>query len=192
MSITMPSGNKLSARESEIIHHASKGETDREIADAMQITMATLRTYWSRIREKLGAVNRTHAIALTGPDRDDKAADPHGQLIEGLCRGRLAHWVCRLRSREVALDAHAEALFSLPSARGVDLDRLLMHIWTPDRMRFERFLSQSADLRPMTPIEIRAGIPGEYRCLVRTVNLVHQQARDSSLLLASTVVHTYA
>ena len=71
------------------------------------------------------------------------------------------------------------------------LDRLLTHVWAPDRVRFERFLVQSHDLRAMTPIELRVGVPGDYRTLIRTVNLASDAAAEPSLLLASTTIHVF-
>ena len=183
----------LSPREREIVARAARGATDKEIADDLGLTVATLRTYWTRVRDKLGAVNRTHAIALSAVERPGHAVDARGRIVEALCRDRVANWVWQSRSRHVLLDAHAEGLFGLPATnRPTPLDRLLAHVWSPDRARFERFLSQALDLRPMTPIELRVGLPGEYRNLVRTINLACQSSPDVTVLLASTTIHVFA
>lgn len=57
----------LSEREREILNLASTGFIDKEIANRLNISLTTVRTYWDRLRVKLGASNRTHAIALAMP-----------------------------------------------------------------------------------------------------------------------------
>jgi hypothetical protein len=41
---------------------ASQGLTDREIAESTHLSPATLKSYWIRLREKVGATNRTGAV----------------------------------------------------------------------------------------------------------------------------------
>jgi PAS domain S-box-containing protein len=53
----------LSGRETEILLLALDGRTDKEIAAELHLTITTVRTYWDRLRAKLGAVNRAQAIA---------------------------------------------------------------------------------------------------------------------------------
>ena len=53
----------LSSREQEIVLLASDGLTDKEIAVRLQVQVATVRTYWDRLRQKLGASNKGEAIA---------------------------------------------------------------------------------------------------------------------------------
>ena len=97
------------------------------------------------------------------------------------------------RRRQALLDDVARRLFCLTGAEeGISLDRLSAHVWSPDRARFERYLCQAGDLRPMTPIELRVGTPGDYRNLIRTVNLASQSSADAPvLLLASTLMHVF-
>jgi PAS domain S-box-containing protein len=52
----------ISAREREILMHASEGRTDKEIAKELGITPATVRTHWDRLRTKTGASNRPAII----------------------------------------------------------------------------------------------------------------------------------
>ena len=183
---------ELSPREKEIVIRAAGGATDKEIADGLDLSVATLRTYWIRVRDKLGAVNRTHAIALATLDRPPET-DVRTRLIDAIARDRLSTWVWQSRTRQVLLDDHARRLFGLGPAEGpLPVDRLLAHVWSPDRTRFERFLVQAADLRPMTPIELRAGSPGDYRNLVRTVNLANANAPEPGVLLATTTIHVFA
>jgi PAS domain S-box-containing protein len=54
----------LSDREREIVLLAAEGLADKEIAKRLGITAGTVRTYWERLRPKLGASNRAQAAAM--------------------------------------------------------------------------------------------------------------------------------
>lgn len=56
-------GNELSQRELQLLVHATKGLTDQAIANELGISLATIATYWGRIRIKLGPLNRTELVA---------------------------------------------------------------------------------------------------------------------------------
>jgi len=55
--------SSLSAREREVVSYAAAGRIDKEIAKELGISVNTLRTYWSRIRQKLGRVPRYSMVA---------------------------------------------------------------------------------------------------------------------------------
>ena len=55
--------NELSKRELQLLVHASKGLTDQAIANELGISLATIATYWGRMRIKLGPLNRTELVA---------------------------------------------------------------------------------------------------------------------------------
>jgi DNA-binding CsgD family transcriptional regulator len=57
----------LSPREAQLLELAAHGLVDKEIAARLQVSVATVRTYWERIRKKLGASNRAEAVALAHP-----------------------------------------------------------------------------------------------------------------------------
>jgi LuxR family transcriptional regulator, transcriptional regulator of spore coat protein len=54
----------LTKRERDVISLAAAGLTTAEIAHAIKLSPATVRTYLSRAERKLGARNRAHAVAL--------------------------------------------------------------------------------------------------------------------------------
>ena len=54
----------LSEQERRLLRGAARGKTDKEVAEEMSITVGTVSTYWQRIRGKLEATNRTHAVAI--------------------------------------------------------------------------------------------------------------------------------
>lgn len=53
----------LSTRESDILRHLALGRTDKQIAAHLRISVKTVNHHVTRILLKLGADNRTHAVA---------------------------------------------------------------------------------------------------------------------------------
>jgi DNA-binding NarL/FixJ family response regulator len=51
-------------REREVLHLLERGSTDREIAAALTISVKTVEKHVGSILRKLGAQNRTQAVAL--------------------------------------------------------------------------------------------------------------------------------
>jgi PAS domain S-box-containing protein len=54
----------LSERELQLLVLASQGCTDNAIAHRLGISLATVGTYWGRVRIKLGPLNRTELVAV--------------------------------------------------------------------------------------------------------------------------------
>lgn len=54
----------LSERERQLVVLASKGLTDTAIAHRLGISLATVGTYWGRVRIKFGPLNRTELVAV--------------------------------------------------------------------------------------------------------------------------------
>jgi PAS domain S-box-containing protein len=54
----------LTKRENDILQLAIEGKTDKEIASSLLIGTETVKSLWERLRAKLGAKNRSHAIAI--------------------------------------------------------------------------------------------------------------------------------
>lgn len=179
----------LSKREVEVLRLGALGATDGEISDRLSISVPTLRTYWLRIRNKIGGINRTHAIALAvaGPLAEDH--DPERHLLTKAREESLAEWVWRPAKRQVVLDDRAKTFFGLVSEEDtLPLDHLLEVVWTPDRSRFERFLAQSTEVGPLTPIDVRIGASGDFRRSVRTANLLTHRTKSTgtNVLFVST------
>lgn len=53
----------LSERESQLLNLAAQGFTDNAIAHKLGISLATVGTYWGRVRIKFGPLNRTELVA---------------------------------------------------------------------------------------------------------------------------------
>jgi PAS domain S-box-containing protein len=59
----MPTLPRLSDRETQLLRYAAHGMTDQAISDRLGISLATIGTYWGRIRIKMGPLNRTELVA---------------------------------------------------------------------------------------------------------------------------------
>jgi DNA-binding NarL/FixJ family response regulator len=57
-----PAGRSLSLREMEVLGQASRGRSNKEIADALHITEATVKSHFVHIFAKLGVADRTAAV----------------------------------------------------------------------------------------------------------------------------------
>lgn len=64
----------LSEREKEVLFLAGDGLTDKEIARKLNIGPKTVRTYWDRMRAKLGAASRTEVLAKALQSAHDQLA----------------------------------------------------------------------------------------------------------------------
>lgn len=62
--LTGPSSNSLSMREIEVLELASRGRSNKEIADRLHISEATVKSHFVHIFNKLGASDRTSAVTL--------------------------------------------------------------------------------------------------------------------------------
>ena len=60
----IPSVKALSPQERRILQLAAGGQSDKEIARDLDIHRSTLLTHWSRLRSKLAATDRAHAVAV--------------------------------------------------------------------------------------------------------------------------------
>ncbi len=54
----------LTARQVEILALVAEGATDKEIAVGLGLSVASVSQYMKKIRERLGAYSRAHAVAL--------------------------------------------------------------------------------------------------------------------------------
>lgn len=70
-----PIAEILSPREKELLDFAVQGQTDQAIANKLGISLATVGTYWGRVRIKLGPYNRTELVALYLKDEAGRALE---------------------------------------------------------------------------------------------------------------------
>lgn len=135
------SKDSLSEREREIVHLASKGATDKEICSRLGLTLPTVRTYWERIRTKLGVSNRAHAVARMSAERPARAQTEVDAFLSDLRKTSLVLWVWNPRSRRVSLDKAAQRLFRIEGeASAVSLSTFMRSSVESDRRRLTNYL----------------------------------------------------
>lgn len=65
----------LSPREKQLLEMAVVGMTDQAISNKLGISLATVGTYWGRVRIKFGPYNRTELVAIYLKDEAKEALD---------------------------------------------------------------------------------------------------------------------
>lgn len=70
---------RLSAREHEVVRHATIGLSNKEIADRMAISQATIKAHLTSVFQKLGVKSRSHLVALYHHVAPAPAATVHKQ-----------------------------------------------------------------------------------------------------------------
>ena len=61
---TTPPGDDLTERETEVLQYLAEGKENKEIAQALNISLGTVRFHTSNIYMKFGVSNRTEATRL--------------------------------------------------------------------------------------------------------------------------------
>lgn len=78
---------RISKQERAILESAAEGLSDKEIAKERGLRLSSVRTYWDRMRDKLKASNRAHAVALLGQEKLEECQE-HLQLAKSELRKR--------------------------------------------------------------------------------------------------------
>ena len=101
---------ELSPRERQLLDYAAAGLTDTAIATKLGISVATVGTYWGRVRIKLGPYSRTELVSIVLRSERETA-------LEAL-RQENAHLVRQLNSQAASGDAslYQELMDNAPDA----------------------------------------------------------------------------
>jgi PAS domain S-box-containing protein len=99
----------LSEREQQLIFLAAKGLTDIAIAHRLGISEPTVKSYWQRVRSKLGPYNRTELVAHALQEESERAVAELNQEIAVL-RDALRH------ADRSPMDLQREMLENAPDA----------------------------------------------------------------------------
>lgn len=104
-----PTHPELSPREQQLIELAAEGLTDTAIAHRLGISEPTVKSYWGRVRIKLGPRNRTELVAhALKEESEQQVAELNGE-IERL-QSALTD------SRETSIEIHQALLEAAPDA----------------------------------------------------------------------------
>lgn len=98
----------LSEREQQLITLASQGMTDTAIAHRLGISEPTVKSYWQRVRSKLGPYNRTELVAHALKEESEAVIEQLNGEVERLREAA--------KNRGGTLDLQREILESAPDA----------------------------------------------------------------------------
>lgn len=141
--MNQPSHPELSAREQQLIELAAEGMTDTAIAHRLGISEPTVKSYWGRVRMKLGPRNRTELVARALREESEQAVAELNSEIE-----RLKSTLFEAGSDP--LDLHRSMLESAPDAVFAvgDDGRIVWLNVEAERMfgyRFDELVGRSVD-----------------------------------------------
>lgn len=171
----------LSDQEASVLRLAALGNTDREIAQRMAVSEKTVDTYWSRIRLKLEARNRTHAVAIAYREAYEDNHHPLFGCDEMLSDSEEGVWIIDRNGNTVYANRKLAAMFGyseqeMQKLSGWDLldengrsEARKLEDFPMDHKRTLKFRFRRKDgsnlwvLMSATPIRDEGGQP--FRCL---------------------------
>ena len=142
---------ELSDREQQLITLAAKGLTDTAIAQRLGISEPTVKSYWQRVRSKLGPYNRTELVANALIEESERTvAELNGEIVK--LRGALS------QTNGSIVDLQREMLENAPDAVfAVDQDSCF--VWLnleAERMfgyRYDELVGKPVSL--LVPVELQ-------------------------------------
>src|SRR5688572_27886046 len=134
----------LSTQELEVLALAASGLLDKEIGPQLGISLNTLRTYWSRIRSKMGQAPRTALAAAY-------LADQYHSQIENAAEPVAFDWEVDLEAWTIVGLSEDDPTGVLPPGVRLPLNTLIELCHPEDRPSLVRMIEDA-----------RAGVLGEY------------------------------
>lgn len=176
---------RLSPRERQLVRLAAAGRTDKEICRELGVSLPTVRTHWTRLRDKLDVVTRTQAVAAAMRQAQAAQATGAARLLDGLDLAGIGFWVWDAETNEVRPDEECRRLFGLEEGASLSLNELLTHLPPSERGEMLALLQKTKAGTPATPLTHRADPTLRYATCLRTIALVPSEAEASTVLLAS-------
>lgn len=176
---------RLSPRERQLVRLAAAGRTDKEICRELGVSLPTVRTHWTRLRDKLDVVTRTQAVAAAMRQAQADEASGPARLLDGVDLRGIGFWVWDVERNEVRPDPECRTLFGLAEGQAITLNELLAHIPPSERGEMLAMLQRARSGTPATPLTHRADPSLRYATCLRTIALVPPDTEASVVLLAS-------
>jgi DNA-binding CsgD family transcriptional regulator len=177
---------KLSPRERQLVRLAAAGRTDKEICRELGVSLPTVRTHWTRLREKLDVTTRTQAVAAAlSQAHNARTGTSVARLLDAIDLSGVGFWVWDAVSNDVRLDEECRRLYGLSREGSLALNDLLSHLPPPERGEMLAMLQRARSGSPVTPLTHRADPTLRYATCLRTVALAPPAAEATTVLLAS-------
>jgi PAS domain-containing protein len=168
-----------------LVRLAAAGRTDKEICRELGVSLPTVRTHWTRLRDKLDVVTRTQAVAAAMRQAQAAQATGAARLLDGLDLSGIGFWTWDGETNEVRPDEECRRLFGLAEGTSLTLNELLSHVPPSERGEVLALLQKARSGTPATPLTHRADPTLRYATCLRTIALVPAEAETSTVLLAS-------
>lgn len=176
---------RLSPRERQLVRLAAAGRTDKEICRELGVSLPTVRTHWTRLRDKLDVVTRTQAVAAAMRQAQVAQQTGAARLLDGVDLTGIGFWVWDSGTNEVRPDEECRRLFGIGNAEALNLNELLAHVPPSERGEVLAMLQRARSGSPVTPLTHRADPSSHYATCLRTIALASPDAETSAVLLAS-------
>lgn len=141
--MTRPPHPELSEREQQLIELAAEGLTDTAIAHRLGISEPTVKSYWGRVRIKLGPRNRTELVAHALREESEQIVTELNSEIERLKSALFEAGSDPLDLHRSMLEAAPDAVFAVG-----DDGRIVWLNVEAERMfgyRFDELVGRSVD-----------------------------------------------
>lgn len=125
----------LSDRELQILAMASDGLLDKEISSTLGISLNTIRTYWSRIRSKMGDAPRTALAAVYIAQQFQKQIQDSGSLDYD--------WVIDLENDTITRISEDDPTGVIPPGEVMTLRQVFDLCHSEDRPGLERIVQDA-------------------------------------------------
>jgi DNA-binding CsgD family transcriptional regulator len=177
---------RLSPRERQLVRLAAAGRTDKEICRELGVSLPTVRTHWTRLRDKLDVVTRTQAVAAAMKQAQAaRGATGAARLLDGVDLSGIGFWVWDPATNEIRPDQECRLLFGLPGDEQLSLNNFLAHLPPPERGEMLALLQRARSGNPVAPLTHRADPASHYAKCLRTVALAPPESEAPMVLLAS-------
>jgi PAS domain-containing protein len=168
-----------------LVRLAAAGRTDKEICRELGVSLPTVRTHWTRLRDKLDVVTRTQAVAAAMRQAQAAKATGAARLLDGIDLAGIGFWVWDATTNEVRPDEECRRLFGLSEGETLSLNDFLTHVPPSERGEVLALLQRTRSGTPATPLTHRADPSLRYATCLRTIALAPPEAEASTVLLAS-------
>jgi DNA-binding CsgD family transcriptional regulator len=180
----------ISPAEKRILNLAIKGMTDKEICRELGLSITTVRTHWTRLRKKLGVVNRAQAVAEALDLQSNEQLRLMQARVKAMHRALnqcgLAVWEWHPQFDKVVADDLSSRMFNSGcGGEQVPLARFLEALPTEDRSAIANLLREMRASSPSDGVVHKVRLPNALQLQVRT-RITRVQLQEHPVVFCTT------